>query len=229
MLINEKILVVEDESDIRELIHFHLFKNKYKVIEASDGQQAIDIANEEMPSLIILDIMIPQLDGLKVCQSLKESEKTKDIKIIFLSAKGEENDIVRGLELGAEDYITKPFSPKVLIARVKAVLRRDHQETQESIDCHGIVINDVKKKVQSDQKELSLTASEYELCKLLVSSPGHVHTRSQIVNHIKGSNHAITDRSVDTLMVALRKKLGQKGKLIETVWGVGYKFKENEA
>jgi two-component system alkaline phosphatase synthesis response regulator PhoP len=225
----QKILIVEDEEDIRELIHFHLFKNKYQVCEAANGRDALDLARSTHPDLILLDIMIPLVDGLEVCRLLKVDPKTKNIKIIFLSAKGEEDDIVKGLEIGADDYVTKPFSPKILLARVKTVLGRVSKEQENETSAQGITLDDNKRKVLIDESLVSLTASEYQLLKILISSPGHVYTRSQIVNNIKGHNHAITDRAVDTQIVSLRKKMGVKGKLIETVWGVGYRFKENEA
>ena len=223
----EKILIVEDEEDIRELIHFHLFKNKYQIIEASNGQEALEVASAESPDLVLLDIMIPEIDGITVCQKLKENTRSKNIKIIFLSAKGDEEDIVRGLELGADDYVTKPFSPKILMARVKAVLRRANEESgPQIVSVQGIRLDEDKRQAVIDGKELQLTYSEYQLLKLFLSSRGHVYTRAQIINSIKGANHAITDRSVDTQLVSLRKKMGAKGKLIESVWGVGYRFKE---
>jgi len=225
----EKVLIVEDEEDIRELIHFHLYKNKFEVHEASNGKEAIDATRAESPKLVLLDIMIPELDGIEVCKKLKENPKTQHIKIIFLSAKGEEEDIIRGLELGADDYITKPFSPKVLIARVNAVLRRDKDKIESTKSIHGIAFDEDKRKVMIDGNEISLTSSEYQLLRYLTSSPGHVYTRSQIVTNIKGQNHAITDRSVDTQLVSLRRKMGEKGKLIESVWGVGYRFRDSEA
>jgi two-component system phosphate regulon response regulator PhoB len=182
-----------------------------------------------MPSLIILDIMIPGLDGIALCKKLKDTAETKEIKIIFLSAKGEEQDIIRGLEIGADDYVTKPFSPKILMARVKTVLKRDGQAQFGKVLFQGIMLDDTKRKTTIDDNEVTLTVSEFQILKLLMSSPGHVFARNQIVNSIKGHNHAVTDRSVDTQLVSLRKKLGGKGKLIETVWGVGYRFKEHEA
>lgn len=224
-----KILIVEDEEDIRDLIHFHLFKSKYKVLEAENGPDAIETAISQKPDLVLLDVMIPSLNGLEVCKRLKSSSDTKDIKIIFITSKGEEEDIVKGLELGADDYITKPFSPKILLARVKTILKRDQKENTNLISSRGIVLNDNKRKVLIDEKEINLTETEYQLLKHFITSPGHVYTRSQIVNTIKGQNHAVTDRSVDTQLVSLRKKMGTKGKLIETVWGIGYRFKENEA
>lgn len=225
----EKILIVEDEEDIRELIHFHLFKNKYEVLEAAEGNSAFSIAQTEKPDLIILDIMIPGLDGIGVCRKIKEDPSLVDSKIIFLSAKGEEADIIKGLELGADDYITKPFSPKILMARIKAALRRQESEKNRNSDSQGIKILFDKRKVIINDEAITLTSTEFDVLSLLINSPGHVYTRSQIVNSIKGHNHAVTDRSVDTQLVSLRKKLGPKGKLIETVWGVGYRFRDNEA
>lgn len=222
----EKILIVEDEEDIRELIHFHLFKNQYTIIEAANGKEALDLASSQKPDLILLDIMLPEIDGIEVCQKLKEDPELGDIKIIFLSAKGAEEDVVRGLELGADDYVTKPFSPKILMARVKTVLKREKKEAASAISFQGISLDEGKRKAAIDGKDLKLTFSEYQLLKLFLSSRGHVFTRAQIINNIKGHNHAITDRSVDTQLVSLRKKLGPKGKLIESVWGVGYRFKE---
>lgn len=223
-----KILIVEDEVDIRELIHFHLYKNKYDVVEAQDGLVALAMIKEHKPSLVLLDIMIPGIDGVELCRRIKDDENLSDTKVIFLSAKGEEQDIVNGLELGAEDYITKPFSPKILMARVKAVLRRDQEKEESgSLSFKGIEVDDARKQVAISGKEVSLTSAEYQLLVFLMSSPGNVYTRGQIVNSIKGQNHAVTDRSVDTQVVSLRRKMGEKGKLIETVWGVGYKFKDD--
>jgi two-component system phosphate regulon response regulator PhoB len=225
----KKILIVEDEEDIRELIHFHLFKNKYEVIESGNGKDALHLIKEHKPNLVLLDIMLPGMDGIELCKQVKSNPEIMSTKIIFLSAKGEEEDIIRGLELGAEDYVSKPFSPKVLMARIRSVLRRDSEGRSDRLSFQGIEIDDAKKLVYIDQVETKLTAAEYLLLKFLIRSPGNVYTRSQIVNSIKGDNHAVTDRSVDTQVVSLRKKLGSKGALIETVWGIGYRFKDNEA
>lgn len=225
---NPKVLIVEDEKDIRELIHFHLYRNKYNVIESSDGIEAVALAKELRPDLILLDIMIPSQDGLSVCRQIREDQNLNETRIIFLSAKGEEEDIVKGLELGADDYITKPFSPKVLMARINSVLRRSDKNTDDIIEIHGIKIFDTKRKVFNEDSEVILSNTEYDLLKIFLRAPGHVYTRSQIVDLIKGTNHAVTDRSVDTQLVSLRKKLGEKGKIIETVWGVGYRLKEYE-
>lgn len=226
----QKILIVEDENDIRELIMFHLHREGYELYEAADGKEALYQARAKRPDLIILDIMLPVHDGITVCEELKSSTDFANTKVIFLSAKGEEEDIVKGLDVGGDDYVTKPFSPKVLMARVKSVLRRDPSTKKSDIlEMHGISLDESKKRVTLDGKEKSFSATELQLLKLFLSKPGHVYTRSQIVDSIRGHNHAVTDRSVDTQLVSLRKKLGIKGKLIETVWGIGYRFKENEA
>lgn len=226
---DKKVLVVEDENDIRELIHFHLYRNKFNVIEKDSGIGVLELVKKEKPNIVLLDIMLPGLSGLEVCRQLKEDNETADTKIIFLSAKGEESDIVNGLELGADDYISKPFSPKVLIARVNAVLRREANQDKNFFEYSDISIDDAKKRVKVEGEEKNLTAAEYQLLCFLIKNPGNVYTRSQIVNSIKGDNHAVTDRSVDTQVVSLRKKLGDKGVLIETVWGVGYRFKDLNA
>lgn len=224
----EKILIVEDEKDIRELIHFHLLRSGYEVFEAGDGQKALDMVDEVKPDLLILDIMLPVYNGIEVCKRIKDNASSTETKIIFLSAKGEEEDIINGLELGGDDYITKPFSPKVLLARIKSVLRRNPKEINDLLELHGISLDESKKRVLIDGVETSFSATEIQLLHLFLQRPGHVYTRSQIVDSIRGHNHAVTDRSVDTQLVSLRKKLGEKGKLIETVWGIGYRFKEDE-
>ncbi len=221
----QKILIVEDEADIRELIHFHLYRNKFDVIEAVNGEEGIAKAIEEEPDLIILDIMMPIFNGLEVCQKVRAIGKLDKTKIIFLSANGEESDIIKGLELGGDDYIAKPFSPNILVARVKSVLRRNEKVVHNQA-IYGIVINEDKRLVQIDGESVNLSVTEFQVLSLFVKKPGHVYTRAQIVDLIRGHNHAVTDRSVDTQVVGLRKKLKEKGKLIETVWGVGYRFKD---
>jgi two-component system phosphate regulon response regulator PhoB len=226
-----KILIVEDEKDIADLIHFNIFKAGFDATLAMNGNEAIEKARDIGPDLILLDLMIPEISGYEVCSILRENPKTKNIPIIILTARGAEEDIVKGLESGADDYITKPFSPKVLLARVNAVFRRvPKQEKNESdILKHGILkVDQVKRKVFLKDQELDLTFSEFEILCLLLKKPGWVFTRAQIVNLIRGTNHAITDRSVDVQIVGLRKKLGDLGVLIETVRGVGYRFKESE-
>lgn len=224
-----KILIAEDEEDIRELIHFNLFKEKFSVETASNGVEALAKAKEMKPDLMLLDIMMPEMDGLEVCRLVREDRNFDNTGIVILTAKGDEEDIVRGLELGADDYIVKPFSPKVVIARVNAVLRRrvkDRPSQEPIFEIYGIKINGPKRKVSIDEQEVSLTFTEFQILSLLSMKAGWVFTRSQIVDTIRGDNHAVTDRSVDVQIVGLRKKLGDKGDLIETVRGVGYRFKE---
>ena len=225
-----KVLLVEDEEDIREMVHFNLFKERYKVLLASDGQAALDIATNENPDLIVLDVMIPKVDGFEVCRTLKKDIETKKIPIIMLTAKGEEEDVIKGLEVGADDYITKPFSPKVLLARIKAVLRRTKTVLKGSksvFTINDLKIDHLKRKTFIKDKEINLTYTEFQILHLLAQKSGWVFTRGQIVDSIRGENHAITDRSVDVQIVNLRKKMGEQGNMIETVRGVGYRFKEN--
>jgi len=183
-----------------------------------------------MPDLIFLDLMIPHISGLEVCKFLKENPATKDIPIIMITAKGEEEDIIKGLETGADDYMTKPFSPKVLLARVNAIFRRSKRvglDVQRVLHTNGVIIDPIRRKVTAQGLELELTFSEFQIFHLLAQKPGWVFTRSQIVDLVRGKNHAITDRSVDVQIVGLRKKLGELGALIETVRGVGYRFHES--
>lgn len=225
---NEKILIVDDEEDILELMTFNLAREGYKVFTADNGEKALKNAKSEIPDMIILDLMLPGIDGLEVARSLKSRDSTKSIPIIMLSAKGDESDIVSGLELGADDYVTKPFSPKVLIARIRAVLRRKSDEIIENIplNVHGFMIDPQRREVVIDGNTVELTFTEFQVLHFLAKRPGWVFTRSQIVDAAKGDNYAVTDRSVDVQIVGLRKKLGEAGKYIETVRGVGYRFRE---
>ncbi len=225
----EKILVVDDEEDILELLKVNLVREGYRVLTADKGERSLEIATLEIPDLIILDLMLPGIDGLEVTRYLKSKDKTKLIPIIMLSAKGDETDIVSGLELVADDYVTKPFSPKVLIARMRAVLRRKSDETTNAnatVRLHGVVIDTQRREVWIDGKFVDLTYTEFQVLYFLAKRPGWVFTRSQIVDAAKGDNYAVTDRSVDVQIVGLRKKMGEAGKYIQTVRGVGYRFKE---
>ncbi|MEJ2286788.1 MAG: response regulator transcription factor [Desulfobacterales bacterium] len=201
----EKILVVDDEEDILELVRYNLSREGYRVTGTLTGEDALRKVRSDAFDLIILDLMLPGMDGLAFTKTLKNDSRLRSIPIIMLTAKGEESDIVAGLELGADDYITKPFSPKVMIARVRAVLRRHKEEPQD---------------------EMAIVKTEFQVLLLLAKRPGWVFTRSQIVDLIRGNDYPVTDRSVDVQIVGLRKKLGVFGKYIETVRGVGYRFKE---
>jgi two-component system alkaline phosphatase synthesis response regulator PhoP len=225
----EKILVVDDEEDILELVEYNLTKDGYGVICVGTGEDALKTARSELPDLIVLDLMLPGVDGLEVCKVLKNDRKTSHIPIVMLTAKGEEADIVTGLELGADDYVTKPFSPRILLARLRAVLRRKAQapaEETEVIKRHDLVIHPGRHEVLVGDKGVELTFTEFRVLHFLARRPGWVFTRSQIVDAVRGSDYPVTDRSVDVQIVGLRKKMGTAGEHIETVRGVGYRFKE---
>ena len=225
----EIILIVEDEEDVMELIRYNLTKEGFRCDVAYDGRQALQKAQAMSPDLVLLDLMLPAIDGLKVCKSLKSNPQTEHIPIVMVTAKSDEADIVTGLELGADDYVTKPFSPKVLVTRVRAVLRRKTTERPEKsavIRIHDIQIDPGRHKVLVKDEVVELTSSEFGLLHFLAMRPGWVFTRYQIVDAIHGADYPVTDRSIDVQVVGLRKKLGSAGKYIETVRGIGYRFKE---
>ena len=227
----ERILLVDDEEDILNLVKYNLEREGYKVDAVTSGEAAVRSARENIPDLILLDLMLPGMDGLDVCRILKNDKDVAKTPIVMLTAKGEDSDIVTGLELGADDYITKPFSPRVLIARVKAVLRRD-SKTEEGksplIKIDELEIDTVRHRVIIGTEKIDLTATEFEILVYLARRPGWVFTRSQIINAVKGDDYPVTDRSVDVQILNLRKKLGEAGKNIETVRGVGYRFKDQQ-
>jgi two-component system phosphate regulon response regulator PhoB len=225
----ERVLVVDDEEDILELVRFHLAREGYQLTLAATGEEALKKAKHETFDLIVLDLMLPGLDGLEVAKALKADARTKGVPIVMLTAKGEDADVVSGLEIGADDYITKPFSPRVLTARVKAVLRRRSKAVLDDtrvITIHELEIHPGRRTVLAGGKPLELTYTEFQLLCVLTRRPGWVFTRSQIVDAVRGSDYPVTDRSVDVQVVGLRKKLGPYGHYIETVRGVGYRFKE---
>jgi len=227
---NTKILIVDDEEDILTLLEYNLEKAGFKVISADDGPEAIELTKKENPSLIILDIMLPSMEGTEVCKVIKRDNATSHIPIIMLTAKGEEVDRIVGLELGADDYITKPFSPRELILRVKAVLkRRGGGEENESIITAGNIKIDVERSVViSNGKHLKLTATEFKLLVELVKARGKVLSRDALLDRVRGIDYYVTDRTIDTHIRRLREKLGKSAKHIETVRGFGYKFLEEE-
>ena len=225
----EHILVVEDEEDILELLRYNLHKEGHRVTGVLSGEEGMRAARSQPPDLIILDLMLPGKDGLTVCRELKMDAKTRDLPIIILTAKGEEADIVAGLELGADDYVTKPFSPRVLLARLRAVLRRGQAEPaaeSDSLELQGLSIHPGRHEVLVQGRSVDLTATEFRLLAFLARRPGWVFTRAQIVQGIQGEDYAVSDRAVDVQIVGLRKKLGSAGQCIETLRGVGYRFKE---
>ncbi len=227
-----RILVVDDEEDILELIRYNLAADGYKVTCAATGEEALKAVRDRPPDLVILDLMLPGIDGLRVAKALKEDRKTRAVPIIMLTAKGEEADVVTGLEMGADDYITKPFSPRILLARIRAVIRREEQGKADGDEDRPVALGDLlidpgRRQVTVGGVPVDLTYTEFQVLNFLARRPGWVFTRSQIVDAVHGENYPVTDRSVDVQIVGLRKKLGHHGQAIETVRGVGYRFKES--
>ena len=227
----KSVLIVEDEEDILALLHYNLIKAGYNAECASHGEEALEAIAAKIPDLILLDLMLPGIDGMEICRRLRSDETTSEIPIIMLTARGEEEDIVCGLELGADDYVTKPFSIKVLLARVQTVLRR-RSDLQQQADGEELIRGDLRihpgrNLVQVDGKSVDLTFTEFRVLEVLASRPGWVFTRYQIVNAVRGEDYAVTDRAVDVQIAGLRKKLGSCGHYIETVRGIGYRFRED--
>lgn len=228
-MVKEKILIVEDEEDILELMAYNLGREGYCVTGAASGEDALEHVKKQAFDLVLLDLMLPGMNGLEVCRILKGDAATRDLPVIMVTAKGEEADIVTGLELGADDYVPKPFSPRVLIARVRAVFRR--LATAPPEETAALTFGDLKilpgqHEVHVKGKPVKLTLTEFRILHFLARRPGWVFSRYQIIDAVQGEDYIVTDRSVDVQIVGLRKKLGAAGKFIETVRGVGYRFKE---
>ena len=227
-----QILIIEDEKDIGELLEYNLQKEGFDTILANNGESGLRVARKEKPNLLILDLMLPGIDGLDVCRLIKSDNDIKNISIVMLTALGQEEDIVKGLESGADDYITKPFSFKVLIARIKSVLRRGQVEdlnSEQDLNIMGVKITSRSREVSINDSIIELTLTEFQILYLLASHPGWVFTRYQIINKIREDNYPVTDRSIDFQIVGLRKKMGELGTLIQTIRGVGYRFKSNDS
>ena len=225
----EHILIVEDEADIAELLEYNLERSDYDPQAVGSGEEGLIQAREGGPDLVILDLMLPGLSGLEVCRRLKGDPQTARIPVIMLTAKGEEEDIIAGFEAGADDYVTKPFRPKVLLARVKAVLGRSgarRSREDEILDLDGLEIHPGRHEVRVAGAAVDLTRTEFRILQFLASRPGWVFTRNQIVRSVHGDDYPVTGRSVDVQVAALRRKLGPAGHLIQTVRGVGYKMGE---
>lgn len=225
------ILLVEDEHDIQELLKFHLERENMNLEAVDTGEDALQFLKTHDVALILLDLMLPGMDGLDVCRRLKSQNETRDIPIIMLTAKDSEADIVTGLEMGAADYVPKPFSPRVLVARIHAVLRRpvpvlSNNDTGPAIRVGSLTVDPERHKVEVKGKDVQLTYTEFRILQLLAENPGRAFTRQQIVDQVRGESYSVTERIVDVQMVSLRKKLGPIGDWIETVRGVGYRFKE---
>ena len=226
------ILVVEDDADIQQLVSYNLVKAGFNVTCADSGEEALSLLGQEQVDAMVLDLMLPGKDGNEVCRTVRGQEATKSLPIIMLTAKGEEDDIVAGLDSGADDYVTKPFSPRVLIARIEAALRRkteaaEPEQDQVSIFTrHSLEIHPGRHEVRVAGQEVQLTASEFTILELLASRPGWVFSRQQIIDQIRGYDYSITPRAVDVQIFGLRKKLGNSGSCIETVRGIGYRLRD---
>ena len=225
-----KILIVEDEPDIVELLAYNLHQAGFETITAFNGEDALRHANTRPPDLVLLDVLLPGVDGLEVCRMLKRNPTTADIPVIMLTAKGEKTDRIVGLELGADDYVTKPFSPREVVLRIRAVQRRmEEARTSAAVKqlrIHDLVIDLDKHQVFNRGQKLDLTATEFKLLTLLAGAPGRVFTRDLLMNELWGDNYFAVDRTVDTHISRLRRKLDHLSGAIETVRGVGYRFKE---
>ena len=224
---SKKILIIEDDEDIVEMISYNLRKEGYRIISVSNGEDTLDLAVREKPDLVILDLMLPGMDGLEVCKSLRQDARTSNLPIIMLTAKSQETDKIVGLEVGADDYMTKPFSPRELLARIKAILRRyEPSASQRKVKIGELSIDSLKHKVEVSGKAVFLTPTEFKLLEFMAKKPGVVLSRDKILDNVFGYESEIYDRTVDSHMKSLRKKLGKARNYIETIRGIGYKFKE---
>lgn len=223
-----KVLVVEDDRSLADVLAYNIQQNGYEVLLANDGQDGLTQARLKLPDLIILDLMLPVIEGQEVCRLLKADAETKDILVLVLTAKSEESDELIGFTLGADDYVTKPFSVKVLMERIKALLRRKSGQTEndEVATSQGITIDRRRHRVTANGQPLSLTPSEFRLLETLVRQPGRVFQRSELIDAALGDDTLVLERTIDVHVRSLRKKLGECSDMIETVRGVGYRFKD---
>ncbi|MCF6335000.1 MAG: response regulator transcription factor [Spirochaetales bacterium] len=227
----ETVLIVDDEESILKLIKYNLENDGYKTAAAASGESALSKAFEITPDIIVLDLMLPGLNGLEVCRLLSKDKRTSHIPILMLTARSDDSDIIEGLEAGADDYITKPFSPKILIARLKTILRRAHKNNpdtslQTAISIHKIYINLEKHEVTTEGSQVELSFTEFAILTFLCRNPGWVYSRNQIISAVKGENYPVTERSVDVQILGIRKKLKNQGEFLETVRGIGYRMAE---
>ena len=225
-----KVLIVEDDPDIVDILSYNLKQADLKVTSVPDGSSALAEVKRRLPDLILLDLMLPKVDGLEVCRLLKSEPETKNVPIIMITAKGEEVDRIVGLELGADDYITKPFSPREVVLRVRSILKRSvadfQKEITAKIEANGVIIDIDRRQVNYKGKSIDLTATEFDLLSILAKTPGRVFTRNLLMDLVWGQDYYGVDRTVDTHMSRLRRKLGGGGKNLQTVHGIGYRFKE---
>jgi len=225
--ISSYILIIEDESDIRELVTYHLEKNSFSVKQAKSAEEALTIIDEQKPMMIILDLMLPKMPGLELCSKLKRESQTKDISILMLTAKSEKEDIIKGLEMGADDYVTKPFDVREVVARVRALLRRKasaHELGQPGFSYKKLKIDWERHKVYIHAQPISLTLMEFKILKCLIQNQGRVLTRDRLLDGVLGKEAAVVDRTIDVHIQSLRKKMGEKNQYIETIRGIGYRF-----
>ena len=223
------IVVIEDEADIRELLSYNLEREGYSVHQAEDGEAGLSIIKENKPRLVLLDLMLPGIDGIEVCRRLRANEDTSTLPIIMLTAKSEEIDVVLGLEVGADDYLSKPFSPRELLARIKAVLRRRSTETESesaTVMVGPLAIDASRHQVRVDGIDIELTATEFRLLHALASRPGRVFRRDQLLEQVIGDQAIVIDRNIDVHVRTIRKKMGEHRDMIETVRGVGYRCRD---
>ncbi len=228
----KKVVVIEDDPDILELIEYNLRREGFEVATAISGRSGLSVIGREKPDIVLLDLLLPGLDGLDVCRRLRSVATTRDVPVIMVTARGEERDVVEGLAAGADDYVHKPFSPRELIARVRAVLRRGplrERDPERRVIRGALEIDPVKHRVRIDGRHLELTPTEFRLLHVLASQPGRVFTRPQLVDRAIGDRVVVIDRNIDVHVRAVRKKLAAHRDLIETVRGIGYRFHEDEA
>ena len=234
MILDKQILVVEDEPDIQELICYHLIKEGFSTLQASNGNEALKIIEKHPPDLVLLDIMLPGLSGIEVLKKIRFTWNLTDLPVIIVSARTDESDIITGLELGADNYLPKPFNPKVLVANVKALLRRSEQTSKgkpsddgsQAIVAGNLEIDPLRHEAFWEGKPILLTATEFSLLSLLASTPGRVFTRNQIITGLRGNDYPVTERAIDVQIASLRKKMGEGGVAIKTVWGIGYSYQD---
>lgn len=231
-----KIVIIEDEPDISEVIRYNLERDGYQVYSAEDGEEGLQSVREIVPDLVLLDLMLPGMDGLEVCRQIRADERTQQIPVIMVTAKGDERDVVAGLDLGADDYVAKPFGPRELVARVRALLRRapepvpvgDDAEQGRRVSIAGLLIDPARFEVALDGKPVEFTATEFRLLHFMAQRPGRVYTRERLVKEARGEDVVILDRNIDVHVRSIRKKLGEEREFIRTVRGVGYRFRDPE-
>ncbi|NOY80609.1 MAG: response regulator transcription factor [Kiritimatiellaeota bacterium] len=226
------ILVVDDERDIRDLVSYHLTRSGFMVVTAADGERALEVVRETVPDLIVLDLMLPGMDGLDVCRLLRRDPRTSHVPVVMLTARDDETDVVTGLELGANDYVAKPFSPRILVARVRAALRSAHRTPAEDeeggriLRVGDLAVDEGRRKVAVGDRRIDVTFTEFNILLCLARRPGWVFSRQHIIEEVHGDGYPVTERAVDVHIVSLRRKLGEYGERIETVRGVGYRLRD---